>query len=170
MFKSEAVKHAAQFTKMLDKIANYVQKKYNNDIAKKIKDVECPIFKFSICSVLKISTNPDGTTTQEKIDEMDIYMWKKDYKLVEKEKRVFPSILDQCSPSPRSQLEGAETFEATQEKNDIIELLELIRGFSCKHDQNNDKFYAVFNSLQALFINFQKNDQTNDEYLKKFQA
>ena len=43
-------------------------------------------------------------------------------------------------------------------------------NFCCKHDQNNDKFFAVFNSLQALFINFQKGDQTNDDYLKEFQA
>ena len=46
-------------------------------------------------------------------------------------------------------------------KNDIVDLL---------HDQNNDRFYAVFNNLRALFINFQKNDQTNNEYPKEFQA
>ena len=46
--------------------------------------------------------------------------------------------------------------------------LKLIRGFCCKHDQNHDKFYAVFNSVWALFINFQKSDQTNDDYLKEF--
>ena len=48
--------------------------------------------------------NPDGTVKQEKIDEMDGYVWKKDYEIihnrkaefVEKEKRVFPIILDQC--------------------------------------------------------------------------
>ena len=55
---------------------------------------------------------------------MDIYVWKKDYKLihskkaefVEKEKRVFPIILDQCSPSLRSQLEDMKTFEEACEK------------------------------------------------------
>ena len=51
-----------------------------------------------------------------------------------------------------------------------MELFKLIRGLCCKHDQNNNKFYAVFNSLRALFINFQKSDQTNNEYLKEFQA
>ena len=128
--------------------------------------------------VSKTITSPDGTTRQEKIDELDIYVWKKDYELVhnrkaefiEKEKRVFLIILDQCLPSLRSQLEGAKTFEETKEKNDIVELLKLIRDFCCKHHQNNDKFYAFFNSIRALFINFQKNDQINDEYLKEFQA
>ena len=71
---------------------------------------------------------------------------KKDYKLIcnkkaefiKKEKRFFPIILDQCSPSLRSQLEGARTFEETCKKNDIAELLKLIQGFCCKHDQNNN--------------------------------
>ena len=85
-----------------------------------IKEVEHSIFEFPVCPVQKIILNLDGTTTQEKIDEMDIYMWKKDYKLVhnkkaeftKKEKRVFPIIFDQYSPSLRSQLEGARMFEA----------------------------------------------------------
>ena len=94
-------------------------------------------------------------------------MWTKDYKLVhsrraeftKKEKWVFPMILDQCLPSLRSQLEGTKMFEEARKKNDIVELLKHIRGFYCKHDQNNDRFDAVFNSIQALFINFEKNDQ-----------
>ena len=49
-----------------------------------------------------------------------------------------------------------------------MECLKLIRGFCCRHDQNNDKYCAVFNSLHALFVNFQKNNQTNDNYLKEF--
>ena len=63
--------------------------------------------------------NLDDTMMQEKIEEMDIYVWKKDYDLVhrqkaefiEKEKRVFPIILDQCLPSLRSQLEGAKILK-----------------------------------------------------------
>ena len=67
-----------------------------------IKDVECSIFNFLTRPVPKIVTNPDGTMTQEKVDEMDIYVWKKDYELIhsqkadftQKEKIVFPIILD----------------------------------------------------------------------------
>ena len=35
---------------------------------------------------------------------------------------------------------------------------------------NNDKYYVVFNSLRGLFINFQKADMMNDDYLKEFQG
>ena len=33
--------------------------------------------------------NPDGTTRQEKIDEMDIYIWKKDYMLAHSRRAEF---------------------------------------------------------------------------------
>ena len=78
--------------------------------------------------------------------------------------------MDWCSPSLSLQLEGAKTFEETCEKNEIMEVLKLISGFCCKHDQNNDKYYDVFNSICTLFIDFQKNDQSNYDYLKEFEA
>ena len=73
-------------------------------------------------------------------------------------------ILGQFSPSLRSPLKGAPKFTETWMKNDIVELLKLIRGICCKHDQNNDMVYAVMNSLMALFINFQRSNMRNDNY------
>ena len=125
---------------------------------------------------VQIVTNADGKPIQERFIEIDMYIWKKDYELVhkqraefkEKEKSLFPIILRQCSPSFRLQLEGAKSFENTCEKNDLIEILKIICSFCCKHDQNDDKYYAVFNSLRGLFINFQKSDMTNDDHLNEF--
>ena len=93
-----------------------------------IKDIECPKFEFPVRPVSKTIMNPDGTIAQEKIVEMDIYVWKKDYELVhdhkaefeEKGKRVFSIILDQCSPSLRSELEGAKSFEDACEKKTLL--------------------------------------------------
>ena len=47
VFKSGAVKHAAQFTKRLEEIA-YVQKNYCSDVAKMTKDVEHPQFNILV--------------------------------------------------------------------------------------------------------------------------
>ena len=46
VFDSKSVKHAVQFDKTLEEIADYVQVKYNNDVARMIRDVECPLFKW----------------------------------------------------------------------------------------------------------------------------
>ena len=121
IFESGAVKHSAQFTKILKETGRYVQEQYIGNAAKTINDIERRNFEFPAHSVPQIITYPDGLMTQEKIDEMDIYLWKKDYELVlsqkakftEKEKRVFPIILDQCSPSWRSQLEEVKMFQET---------------------------------------------------------
>ena len=129
------MEHAARFNKTLEEIANHVQKKCNRDVAKMIEDVERPVFEFPARPLPKTILNSNGTITQEKVDEMDIYVWKKDYKLIhskkaefiEKEKCILPIILDQCSPSLRSQLEGMKTFEEAYEKNDIVEVLKLLR-------------------------------------------
>ena len=43
-----------------------------------MKDVERPKLKLPVCPVPWTVMNPDGTVTQEKIDEMDVYVWKKD--------------------------------------------------------------------------------------------
>ena len=162
IFQIWAVKHAAQFTKVLEETAKYIQKKYNCNIAKMIKDVECPLFKFPKCPVPWVITYVDGMMTQEKIDKMDIYVWKMDYELIqsqkadftEKEKRVFLIILDQCSPSLRLQLEGTKTFEEMCKKNKIVELLKLIQSFCCKHDQNAINimwFSTAFEHCSSIF-------------------
>ena len=61
-------------------------------------------------------------------------------------------------------------FKETCEKNDAIELFQIIHSFCGKHDINNNKYYAIFNSLRALFINFQIAEMTNNDYLKEFQG
>ena len=63
VIESGAVKHAAQFTKTLEEIAKYVQKKYNSNVAKMIKHVERPKFDFPACPTPTIIFNSDGTTT-----------------------------------------------------------------------------------------------------------
>ena len=47
-----------------------------------LKDVERPKFEFPVRPVSRTIMNLDGTMTQEKIDEMDIYVWKLGYELV----------------------------------------------------------------------------------------
>ena len=49
-------------------------------------------------------------------------------------------------------------------------MLKIICTFCYKHNINDDKYYAIFNSLRALFINFQKVEMMNDDYLKEFQG
>ena len=69
----------------------------------------------------------------------------------------------------KSQLEDAKNFQQTCKKKHY-QTSQAHSWLLLQAQSDNDKFYAVFNSLWALFINFQKSDQTNDDYLKEFQA
>ena len=118
VFESVSVKHAVQFTQIT----------LNSDVARMIRDVECPVFKFPKQPLAQIITDPNGKLIQERFNEMEMYIWKKDYELVhkqraefeEKEKRVLLIVLGQCSPSLRSKFKGAMSLQDTCEKNDVI--------------------------------------------------
>ena len=56
--------------------------KYDSDVARMIVDVEHPEFNFPEHPVPQIVTIKDSTSMQEKVDKMDINIWKKDNKLV----------------------------------------------------------------------------------------
>ena len=48
-FETVAIKHASQFMKSLKNISDYVQIKYNNDIAEAIRMMEAPDLTTQIC-------------------------------------------------------------------------------------------------------------------------
>ena len=52
--------------KTLEEIADYVQKKCNSNMAKMIKNVECPKFDFPAHPVPKFVVHSVGRMTQEK--------------------------------------------------------------------------------------------------------
>ena len=62
-----------QFTKTVEEIADYVQLKYNSDIARMIRDVECPVFKFPQQPLAQIVTDANGNPIQERLIKMEMY-------------------------------------------------------------------------------------------------
>ena len=122
--------------------------------------MERPVFKFPQKPMSQVITNANGNPIQERLNKMEMYIWKKDYKFVhkqmaefkEKEERVFPIIPGHCSPSLRSQLEGTKSFKDTCEKNDIIEFLKIICSICCKHDMNSNIMLSSTASAYYLSI------------------
>ena len=76
------MKQTAQLTKTLKDIANYVQIKYNSKMTRMIRDVERPIFTYPAWPVGYPVTSDYGKTTHEKVDKMDVYVWKKEFEKV----------------------------------------------------------------------------------------
>ena len=105
-------------------------------------------------------------------------MWKKQWEKISShendylkyQKTVYPLVLGQCSPALRAQLEGTKGFEKINADQDVVELLQMIRDISCRHDQNTDKTYAIVQSLKSLKYFYQRPHVANNEYLKEFKA
>ena len=112
----------------------------------------------------------------KKIDEMDIYVWKKDYELVHnrkaeliKKKQVFPIILDQCLLSIRSQLEGAKTFEETKEKTILLRFWSWSEVFvantirtmisSMQFSTVSELYLLIFKKMTKLMTSTSKNSR-----------
>ena len=74
VFESRSVKRAALFTKTLEEIADYVQVKYKNDVARMIREVEQPVFKFPRQPTAQITTDTNGNPIQERFNEMEMYL------------------------------------------------------------------------------------------------
>ena len=87
---------------MLEDIADFIQVKYNSNVVRMIRDVERPTFTYPTRPTGRMITLRRITTMQEKVDEVDVYIWKKASKKIhnkkvdfkEKEKKVFS--LGQC--------------------------------------------------------------------------
>ena len=89
VFESGTVKHAVQFTKTLQEIVDYIQIKYNSDVARMIRDVEHPVFKFPQQPIAQVITDSNGNPIQERFNKMEMYIWKKDRKLIHKQRAEF---------------------------------------------------------------------------------
>ena len=116
LFKSGAVKHATQLTMTLEEIAKCIQIKYNGDVARMIKDVECLEFYFPEHLVPQVVTRIEIILMQEKLKRWNFTFGRRNMSLfiteslisLKKKKRVFPIILDHCLLSLRSQLKGCQ--------------------------------------------------------------
>ena len=82
------MKHAAKFTKTLGDITNYVQTKYNSNAARMIQDVERPLFTYTTLPVGCLVTLSHRMTTQEKVNEIDVYVWKKGFEKIHNKESV----------------------------------------------------------------------------------
>jgi hypothetical protein len=55
-------------------------------------------------------------------------------------------------------------------KNDVVSLLSMIRGYCCQFDTLNDEYMSIVGAIKNLLYLFQKPTQTNSDYQEDFTA
>eukprot|EP00956_Cyclotella_meneghiniana_P026461 scaffold57247_cov37-Cyclotella_meneghiniana.AAC.7 len=84
--------------------------------------------------------------------------------------KIFQLILQHSDPSLKEKLKTASTYEAIKRDNDIVKLLELIRGFAHDHDEVKQGTMAYVEHDLRLYLTYQKSNVPLDEFVKQFRA
>jgi hypothetical protein len=79
-------------------------------------------------------------------------------------------LLDQCSPSLITLLEGAPGFQAARAANDVVTLISLIQGYCCRFDRQGHPYMSVAEAFKSLCFAFQQPSQSNNDYFNDFKS
>ncbi len=168
-FEYGSPKHVAKFVKTQKQIANFIQKKYDKggaDIARAIRDLTMP--------TVTMPAEPDPDTAT--VVEMEI--WKSQYRraddkranLEDNARRAYALIFDQCSPALQTKLKGQEDFNNMQGNQDVVGLMELIRGICCKYDASSEPVMLLVQAKRRVYTCYQGAKQPNDKYAEELEA
>jgi hypothetical protein len=125
----------------------------------------------------KSFTKPKAPTAAARKDnDLLVIVWKEElsrYHWEEKEYRdqkakVFGVILGQCSREVKSRLESTPMFAETEQTNDVIGLLTMLKKMSHSTDGVQEPYWALQNVLRRLTAMNQGKHETVANYYNKF--
>ncbi len=168
-FEYGSPKHVAKFVKTQKQIANYIQKKYDKggaEIASAVRTLTMPN--------IRLPTEPDPATAT--LIEMEI--WKNQYRRADEKratlednvKRAYALVYDQCSPALQTKLKGQDDYNNVEANQDVVGLMELIRGICCKYDASSEPVMSLVQAKRRVYTCYQGQKQTNDEYAEELEA
>ncbi len=153
----ETQKYTAKFKKLLDAIAIHIQRDYKGgaDIAKAIRDLVLPTFPLPFYPVLE--GNPAV------IDPAKQYMWQQKAQAMEKrenllednKKRAYALVTGQCSPKLVSKIKGFDLYESTDQDQDIVQLIPIVRGYCCRFNDHQQGTWALMSTKHCASIFYQ---------------
>ena len=165
-------KYAAKYRKMVDAIANYIQREYKGgaDITKAIKVLSLP--------TLQVPGYPKAKAGETAVDPGDIYIWQQNAAAVKKQivqleenkKRAYALVIGQCLPDLVSKLQGSTAFVQAEADQDVVQLLLVIQGYCCCFDDHQQSTYALEQAKHRVSTYYQTHDVTNTEYVEHFKA
>ena len=158
------------YQNLIDKTIAYVTKKYKNwrdviPLLKTLKPVDINKYK------------PKTLIGDAAKDETEIAIHKEEIKVFVERRRVLESnvgalyslIWNQCTNGLRAVLKGLDEFETKDADFDTIWLLQKIKlTVSGVEETTSNQYHALQKILRAFYISKQRQTETCDEYLKRF--
>jgi hypothetical protein len=163
-------KFAAKYQKMVEAIANHIQKDYKRgpEIAKALRDLSF--------TMIDIPNYPTGIG--ETVDPGKIYLWQEDVKeakreialLKENKKSAYPLIIGQCPPELVSKIRGWDLYAQADTDQDVVQLLLIIWGYCCSFDANQQSTFALKGAKHRVQVFIQGYNVTVTDYMEYFRA
>lgn len=85
-------------------------------------------------------------------------------------KQAYALIYDQFSPALQTKLKGQESYNDVETNQDVVGLMELIRGICCKYDTSCEPVMLLVQAKRRVYTCYQGQKQTNDEYAEELEA
>lgn len=161
VFDVGAAKHAAQFSKTLEEIANYVQRTYTSGggtIGQAIAEMQAPTINLPP----QPGTPADPATGAPAIPptQVELFMWQEEFKTANKKQntynenkeRAYALVWGQCSQELRNKVKGAANYDVVSGAQDVIELLKIIRGFCCSFDDQRPKEHGRYSRQRRIVV------------------
>jgi hypothetical protein len=187
-FDVAGAKSAAQFTRSLEEIADYVQREYTKGggtIGSAIRDLQTPalVLPAEPTGTPAVAADPNAVPpilAQAAIPptRAEIFMWEQDFKRTgdkihqyeENCERAYALVWGQCSPELRNKLKSAPNYAAISGTQDVVQLLILIRGFCCAFDDQCQGTWSLQQAKKKAFLYVQKPGMANADYMEEFMA
>eukprot|EP00957_Ditylum_brightwellii_P125309 9550810-Ditylum_brightwellii.AAC.1 len=77
-------------------------------------------------------------------------------------------IVGQCIDLVISKLESEGSWKNTEAKNNIVELLKMIKDIAYMYETQSYLFKAVHNTMRSVYLLYQRDGQTPEQYLESF--
>jgi hypothetical protein len=152
-------------------IARYIQQKYKSgaEIAQAMCDLVLP-------TITMLPRFPTPATPGDPVDQEALYIWKEEtqekktqaIQIEESKKRAYALVLGQCSPELESKIKGATNYSMINTLQDIVELLQLIRGYCCDFRAHQQSMWALEQAKHCIPTYYQRHEMTNTNYVEFF--
>jgi hypothetical protein len=148
VFKYSTSDQVDMYNRTYEHLIGYVTMEYGSDMNNLVKYQQEKTF-----------TKPEAPTAAARKDnDLLVIVWKEELSRYHREEKeyhhqkvkVLGVILSQCSREVKSRLESTPTFAETEQTNDIISLLAMLKKMSHSTDGVQEPYWALQNVLRCL--------------------
>ncbi len=166
------LKYAAKHQKLVDAIANHVQKEYKggSEMAKAIRELKLP--------QINIPAYPVLTGGAQTLALGESYIWQQDVteakkkitQLEENKKRAYALIIRQCLPELEGKSQRLDAYPMANPDQDAVKLLLIIRGYCCCFNDHQQSVVALESTKHHVLTFYQTSEMSNSDYFEFFKA